>query len=271
MGVSHAAEGCMTLSRCQGDGHPATRLQPPWGQQVTSGTACMQGSWPPKEGQSRAGFTPADSLALDSWGLAPSQGFYSAAEENKPSSRPQNSPPASWFLFCNQFGPKNVAVGRFPPSQPACQWVPGTSNSNNSRERTGAQPGSSKGTCGQPGKTSAQPARGQMGSCLCRMGTGMGMGRLRTADRQKPLCHTWGIGGTRRVELIPQLGAQRVPARLRPLGCPLQGRPRTRSPGEGRTRRCAFSSSTREGLLGKHHKRRFWRLTTSPSTRRKKI
>lgn len=95
----------------------------------------MQGSQPPEEGQSRAGFTPADSLALDLWGLAPSQGFYSAEEENKSNSRPQNSPPASWFLFCNQFGLKNVTVGTFPPSQPACEWVLGTSNSSYSGER----------------------------------------------------------------------------------------------------------------------------------------
>lgn len=80
-------------------------------------------------------FTPADSLALDLWGLAPSQGLYSTAEENKPNRRLQNSPPASWFLFCNELGLKNVAVGTFPPSQPACEWVPGTSNSSYSGER----------------------------------------------------------------------------------------------------------------------------------------
>lgn len=133
--VSHTAEGCVTLPRCQGDGCPTTSLQPPRGQHVPRGTACVQGSRPPKEGQSRAGFTPADSSALNSWGLAPFQGFYSAAGENKPSGQPQNSPPASWFLFCNQFNPKNVAVGMFPPSQPACEWVSGTGNSSYSRKR----------------------------------------------------------------------------------------------------------------------------------------
>lgn len=54
-------------------------------------------------------------------------------------------------------------------------------------------------------------------------------------------------------------GAQRVPAQLRPLGCPLHGRPRTRSPREGRARRCVLSSSTREGLVGNAHEGWVWK------------
>lgn len=190
MRVFHADKDCMILPRCRGDGHRTMGCWPLWGQQVPQRTVCTQVSQSPEKGQSRAGFTTADSLVLDLWGLARAQGFYFAAE-NKPSNRSQNSPPASWFLFCNRFSLKNVAVGTFPASQPACEWVPGTSNSSSSGERRQELSlGPGKGTRGQPGEMSTRQVWRQMGGGMgTRMGTGMG--HLRRAKKQKPPCHGW--------------------------------------------------------------------------------
>lgn len=195
--------------------------------------------------------------------------FHSAAEENKPSSRPQNSPPASWCLFCNKFVPKNVSVDTFPPSQPACEWVPGTSTP------VIAEKGD---------RTSAWFLETDLWAvwqdkCLARVGdrwaavhARWGRDRDRSAEDSRGTkafmpCLSNGVTG--KAEPIPQRRTQQFPAQLRPLGCS-QRRPRTRSPREGRARRCVFSSSTREDLVGKHHGW-FRRLTMSPSTRKKKI
>lgn len=128
--------------------------------------------------------------------------FHSAAEENKPSNRPQNSPPASWCLFCNQFVPMNVSVDTFPPSQPACEWVPGTSTA------VTAEKGDRNSSCFlETDLWAAWQVPGQSGGRWAAVHARWGRDRDRSAKDSrgaKAFMPCLGNGVTGKVEPIPQ-------------------------------------------------------------------
>lgn len=125
-------------------GQWASHWQPaaPWGWQIPVGMADPRGRTAPcrglshpekdKEGQvsSCSQFSPQFSFG----GLALSQRFNSAEEERKAAALPEQPPHLS-LSISQQFGPRNVTVGTSVASQPACEWVPGTSDSRHSSDR----------------------------------------------------------------------------------------------------------------------------------------